>query len=117
MLNSRMKRVEELLQQELAQIIIYKLRDPRVRLVNVTQVKAARDLSEAVVYVSIMEDDAEKAAEIMQGIESARGYIKKLLAERIVLKRLPELRFRRDTSIVEGLRITELLRQIEKERG
>jgi ribosome-binding factor A len=116
MLPSRLKRVEELLQQDLARILQYEIRDPRVKFVTVTGVKVVKDLSEATAFVSILEDDAQKADDVMEGLESARGYIKRLLAERVVLKRLPDVRFEWDTSATQARRIYEILRKIELEQ-
>jgi len=116
MLNSRIKRVEELILQELAQILNYGLRDPRIGFVTVTRIRVTRDLSEALAFVRFLETDEKKIAEAMEGLDAARGYIKRMLASKITLKRLPDLHFRHDTTYAEAIRMDELFHRIEKER-
>lgn len=117
MLNSRIRRVEEVIQQDLARIINYDLSDPRVRFVTVTRVKVSKDLSESIAFVSIMEEDGVTAEEVLRGLDAAKGYIKKLLAQRVVLKRLPDLHFRHDTTLNEALHIDKILADIGRERA
>lgn len=116
MLNSRIKRVEELILQELAQILNYGLRDPRIGFITVTRIRVTRDLSEALAFVSFLETDEKKIAEAMEGLDAARGYIKRMLASKITLKKLPDLHFRRDTTYAEAIHMDELFHRIEKER-
>ena len=116
MLNSRLRRVEEVIQQDLARIINYDLNDPRVKFVTVMRVKVSKDLSECIAFVSIMETEGVKAEEVLRGLEAAKGYIKKLLAQRVVLKRLPDLHFRQDTSLNDAFHIDKILQEIKRER-
>lgn len=116
MLNSRIKRVEELIQQELAQILNYGLRDPRIGFITVTRIKVAKDLSDALVFVSFLEEDPKKIEEAMRALESAKGYIKRLLAAHVTLKRLPDLHFKQDVSYLDSQHMEELFHKIEQER-
>lgn len=115
MLHSRVKRVEENLMHELAKILAYELSDPRIKFASVTAVKVSRDLSEAVAYVSFLDNDPAKVKEAMKGLESAKGFIKKILAEKVSLKRMPELQFKYDSTLDQSLRVEKLLHQIEHE--
>ncbi|MBN1868311.1 30S ribosome-binding factor RbfA [Candidatus Sumerlaeota bacterium] len=115
MLHSRLKRVEELLGQELAKILNYDLRDPRITLVSVTGVKVSRDLSEAVVHVSLLDDAPEKVRDAMEALESARSYVKRLLAERVSLKRHPDIHFKHDPSTSEAFHVFKILEEIQRE--
>jgi ribosome-binding factor A len=109
MLHSRMKRVEQEIQQELARILAYEMRDPRIQMVTPTHVSVSKDLREATVHVSFLNDDPESAEEAMNALEAGKGYIKRLLASRIVIKRLPDLHFRLDTSIGEAFELYKVL--------
>lgn len=111
MLHSRMKRVEEEYQHELARILAYDLEDPRLKFATVTSVSIGRDLSDATVYISFLEDDPEKEREAMGAIETARGLIKRLLAERLVLKRHPNPHFRLDTTARDAFRLFKIMEE------
>jgi ribosome-binding factor A len=111
MLHSRMKRVEEEYQHELARILAYELEDPRLKFATVTSVSIGRDLSDATVYISFLEDDPEKEREAMHAIEVARGLIKRLLAERLVLKRHPNPHFRLDTTQRDAFRLFKIMEE------
>ncbi|NQU42177.1 30S ribosome-binding factor RbfA [bacterium] len=115
MLHSRMKRVEEVYQQEVARILAYDLQDPRVRMVTPVGVKISKDLSEAIIHVSIFSDDPDEARETMAALEAAKGFIKHLLATRLDLKRLPEPHFKQDSSIGEAFKIFHLIDQARDE--
>lgn len=113
MLHSRMKRVEEMIQQELAKILAYDLQDPRVRMASPSQVKVSKDLREAVVHISLLEDDPDVQAEAMEALESAKGYIKRLLADRVRLKRLPDPHFKLDTTCRDAFELFKVMDQVE----
>ncbi|HUT23048.1 MAG TPA: 30S ribosome-binding factor RbfA [Sumerlaeia bacterium] len=115
MLHSRIKRVEEEYRHQLAQIIAYEIADPRVGLATVTRVRVSKDLSEAVVLVSFLEDDPAQADEALSVLQAARGYIKCLLAERLSLKRLPDPHFRLDNSAKKAFQVYDILSEIKRE--
>ncbi|HBF34861.1 TPA: 30S ribosome-binding factor RbfA [Candidatus Sumerlaeota bacterium] len=114
MLHSRMKRVNEEYQHHLAEIFAWEMNDPRMKLVTPVSVKVSPDLSEAVVLISVMEDDTTKAEEVLHVIEGARGYIKKLMAGRIQLKRQPNPHFKLDTTLTKAFGVFKLLHEIEE---
>lgn len=115
MLHSRMKRVEEEYQHALAHILAYDLEDPRLKFASVTGVSIARDLSEATVYISFLEDDPEKERSALHAIEVARGLIKRLLAERLSLKRHPNPHFRLDTTQRDAFRLFRVMDEALKD--
>lgn len=115
MLHSRMKRVEEEYQHELARILAYELEDPRLKFATVSSVSIARDLSDATVYISFLEDDPEKEREAMHALEAARGLIKRLLAERLVLKRHPNPHFRLDTTVRDAFHLFKIMEETRKD--
>jgi ribosome-binding factor A len=114
MLHSRMKRVNEEYQRHLAEIFVWEMSDPRMKMVTPVRVKVSPDLSEAVVLISVMEDDTTKAEEVLHVIQGAKGHIKKLMATRIQLKRQPNPHFKLDTSLVKAFGVFKLLHEIEQ---
>ena len=116
MLHSRMKRVEEQYQHELARILAYDLEDPRLQFASVTSVSVGRDLSDATVYISFLKDDPEEERAGMAAIEAARNRIKHLLSERLALKRLPNPHFRLDTTVREAFHLFKIMEETRAER-
>ena len=90
------------------------IRDFRLTGVSVTEVRVDRELSYAEIYVSALEG-SERSAEILAGFESASGYIRKVLSERIELRSFPRLRFHWDPTFEKADRIEKLLIEIKKE--
>jgi len=104
----RVKRVNNLLQEELARLIRFELKDPRVADVTVTGVEATPDLKYATVYVRSL-GGPEVIANALKGLESAEGYMRKTLGRELRLRRIPELTFREDSSLQHAIRIEALL--------
>jgi ribosome-binding factor A len=94
----------------LATIIQEHIKDPRIDFssVSVTRADVAQDISHARVYISVLGSE-EKQAETMQALQNARGYIRSELAHVIQIRHAPELEFRLDRSIEQGIRISSLL--------
>jgi len=111
----RQEKLGELIAMELSDLIRTRLKDPRVGFASITHVEVSGDLRHAKVFVSVMGSEEEQAASI-KGLKHASGYLRHELAERIVLRYMPELVFKLDTSIAEGARVLELIRQIEQEQ-
>lgn len=112
MAGHRIERVNEQLKREISRIVVRELKDPRVDAVTVTRVSAAPDLTFARVHVQLMGDEAERQ-ETMEGLEAATPYVRRLLGDRITMRRVPELRFERDRSLEHAMRIEELLAEVE----
>ena len=111
----RQERLGELIAMELSELIRTRLKDPRVGFASITHVEVSGDLQHAKVFVSVMGSQEEQAASI-KGLKHASGYLRHELAGRIVLRYMPELVFKLDTSIAEGSRVLELIRQNELEQ-
>ena len=107
----RQSRVAELLQRELAQMITYELRDPRLASVTVTRVEVTPDLRLARVYISTLGDEGA-GREAVAGLEHASGYLRRELGRRTDLRFLPELRFVYDTSVEYSQHMNTLLDQL-----
>lgn len=108
MLTKRLEKIARELQRELSQIILYELKDPRVGFITITKVKPARDLKSARVFVSMLGNEAARK-KTLDCLSHARGYIQKLIGERMELRFTPRLFFTYDKSIEQQLRISELI--------
>ena len=107
-------RVAQLMKREIAGILAHELRDPRLaNLVSVTDVEVTQDLSFARVYVSVLEGGMDRQ-QALEALGSAAGYVRHLLAPRLGLREVPQVRFLLDTSIERGARVEEILRKLER---
>ena len=104
----RIKRIEDRIQQELAELLIHEINDPRLKQVFITGVKVDRELSYAEVYVSAVEG-ASRSAEILSGLESASGFLRRTLSSRVELRSFPRLRFHWDPTPENADHIEKLL--------
>lgn len=115
MANNRIGRINEEIQRELASLI-RTVKDPRVHgLVSITAVDTTADLRYAKVYVSVL--DRSDVGEVVKGLKSAGGYLRRELGRALSLRYTPELVFTQDDSIDKGAHILEVLRGIEREEG
>jgi ribosome-binding factor A len=110
------ERLGEALREEIETILEGELSDPRIGLVNVSEVHLAPDSRSARVLVVVQGDDTEAAA-TMEGLQAASGYVRRELVERLHLRRAPELIFIHDKSHEYKARIDELLGRSKKRAG
>ncbi|WJG11039.1 30S ribosome-binding factor RbfA [Aliiglaciecola sp. LCG003] len=110
---SRTDRVGQQIHKEVASIFQneFKNRDPRMGMVTVSGVEVSRDLAHAKVYVTFFETDEEKLKLFKTILEDNKGFIRTLLAKRMRMRAVPALKFHQDTSITEGMRISNLVSQ------
>jgi len=106
-------RVGEALREELETLVEGELADPRIGLVSVSGVELAEDGRSAQVLVDVEGDD-EEAERSLQGLDAAKAYIRHELADRLRLRRAPELIFRLDRAEREKARVEELLARAKK---
>ena len=112
MASNRIGRINEEIQRELANLI-RTVKDPRVHgLVSITAVDTTSDLRYAKVYVSVL--DRSDVNEVVRGLKSAGGYLRRELGTRLSLRYTPELMFQRDDSMAEGAHILELIEKLDK---
>ncbi|HZE28075.1 MAG TPA: 30S ribosome-binding factor RbfA [Terriglobales bacterium] len=110
------ERLGEALREEIETILEGELSDPRIGLVNVSEVHLAPDSRSARVLVVVDGDDAQ-AGQTIEGLRAAGGYVRRELAERLHLRRPPELLFILDRSQHYETRIDELLNRTKKRTG
>jgi ribosome-binding factor A len=108
----RSEKVGDLIREEISQILLRELKDPRIGFVSITKVDLSDDLRVAKVYYSVF-GGAQEKEESFQGLESAKGYIKRELGRRVRLKYMPEISFIFDDSFEYGEHIEELLRGVK----
>jgi ribosome-binding factor A len=109
----RAERVAELLRQEISQMMLVDMKDPRVRMASVSQVSLARDLRSARVMVSAVGDERARHA-VITALRHAEGYLRGQLGERLEnLKTAPKLRFELDESIAYSVHISSMLRELD----
>jgi ribosome-binding factor A len=109
----RTERIAEQLRSEIARVLREDATDPRTRLVTLTRVDVAPDLSNALVFWSALDiRDAESAEETQDALESAASFVRRHLAQSLPLRKVPALRFRYDPSLALGDETLSLLRNI-----
>jgi ribosome-binding factor A len=106
---SRSQRMAEQIRRDLAEIVRDELKDPRMGFLSFTAVKLSRDLSNAVIYCSVMEKD--KKEETFDTLNRAAGFLRTKLAARIRARTVPILKFVNDDSVERGAAMEELIRK------
>ncbi|HEX6030432.1 MAG TPA: 30S ribosome-binding factor RbfA [Tepidiformaceae bacterium] len=114
----RTSQVNELLREELSELLLREVKDPRVDhgLVSITEVQVSPDLHHATVYVSHL-GDPEDRDELIAGLQHAAPFLHRELVHRLKMKIVPELLFRYDPSIERGARLASLIDQVTHQRG
>lgn len=109
---NRIGRINEEIARELSGLL-RTVKDPRVQgMVSITGVDTTGDLRFAKVHVSVL--DKSDADEVVKGLKSASGYLRRALGEALSLRHIPELIFVKDDSIDNGAHILKLLRDLDK---
>lgn len=112
----RAARVGDLILKEISQMILKgEVKDPRISSVVLTGIELADDLSFARVFFTVMDSDNVNTEDVLAGLESASGFIKRELSKRLHLKKIPNLRFEFDSSLNEGWKIERLLKEVKGE--
>ena len=108
----RIETLQELIKQEMSKMLLKEIKDPRIGFVTVTDVEMTGDLREAKIYVSVMGGE-EQVKSSLEGLNSALGFIRREIGQRIRLRFTPEISFALDTSLDYGDHIQKLLLQVE----
>jgi ribosome-binding factor A len=109
---NRFVRVAEALKEEVGKILQWDLKDPRVKMATVTRVELTPDLRFARVFFSVWGDARDKEI-ALAGIESARGFIRRLVGHRIRLRYTPELTFKLDESSEYSIQIGKVIQKLK----
>ena len=110
----RVEKVAQAIKKEVGSIVQGELGDPRLGFITIMHVEVTKDLQLAKVYCSVMgsQDKKDKA---MEGLESAKGFIRRLLSQRLDLRLSPELVFKLDKSVDYSIEISEEIERIKNE--
>ena len=114
MASNRIGRINEEIQKELS-ALLRTLKDPRVSqngMVSITRVDTTGDLRYCRVYISVLDKSQEK--DVVKGLKSAAGFLRRELGSALRLRSTPELQFESDDSIAYGAPILELLHDVEQ---
>lgn len=104
---SRSHRVAEQMRRELADLLQFEVKDPRIGMVTITEVEVTGDMAHAKIFYS-----AAKASDAVQkGLEKSSGFLRTQLAKRMLLRTVPQLHFVYDASIDNGMKMTQLINE------
>lgn len=105
----RADRVAQQIQREIAVILQREVKDPRVGMVTVSDVELTRDLQHAKIYVTFFLNEEDNIEAGVKVLNDASGYIRILMGKAMKLRVVPEIRFVYDKTLVEGMRISNLV--------
>ena len=111
----RLQRIADRVKQELSEMLIREISDPRLKQIFVTDVKIDRELAFADVYVSAVEG-ASRAPEVLAGLESASGFMRRALSARVEVRAFPRLRFHWDPTPEHADHIEKILAGLREKK-
>ncbi len=106
------RRVADMVRAHLAELLDHKVNDPRLRMVTITDVTITPDARYAEVHFSVLGDEEERA-EVQAGLDSAAGWLRRELGQRLRLRNTPELNFHYDPSLERGEHIVSILDELK----
>ncbi len=112
----RSDKVADLIHKEVSDLFVKTVKDPRIGLITITRVAVTPDCRLARIYFSVPGSMEERERSI-QGLGSAKGYIRRELARRLNLRYTPEILFQFDPSIEYAIHISEVFQSLKKEEG
>jgi len=112
----RSDRVADSIRKEISEMFVKTIKDPRIGFITLTRVTVTEDCRLAKVYYSIV-GTPEQKRQSMEGLNSAKGYIRRELGHRMNLKYTPELMFQFDPSIEYAIHMGELIDHLQEERA
>ena len=110
-------RVADQIQRDLAEIIAFELKDPRVGMVTITEVQVTPDYAHAKVFFTMLPDDEEAVRNTVAGLQKAAGYIRGQLGRRLTIHTIPDLHFVHDTSTARGIALSKLIDEANATRA
>jgi ribosome-binding factor A len=110
-------RVADQIQRDLAEIIAYELKDPRVGMITITEVQITPDYAHAKVFFTMLKDSKEEVKNTLAGLTAAAGHIRGQLGKRLHIHTLPQLHFVHDTSTSRGIEMSRLIDQANATRA
>ncbi len=111
---TRLQKINERFREELSEMLIREISDPRLTGVSVTDVQIDRELAYANIYVSALEG-VERSEEVLQALKHAQGFLRRELAHRVELRTFPRLRFHWDPTFERAEKIERLIASLHRE--
>ncbi len=112
----RLQRISDRIRQELSEMVVKEIADPRLEGISITDVKVDRELAYADIFVSAIEG-AVRSKEVVNGLEHASGFLRKSLSDRIELRVFPRLRFHWDPTPERADHIETLLASLKSDKS
>lgn len=109
----RTQRIAERIYEELSEMMIHEVTDPRLQWVSITDVRVDRELAFANIFVSAVEG-SDRKEEVLAALKGAQGYLRSHLARRIELRTFPQLRFHWDSTPERADRIDQLIASLHE---
>jgi ribosome-binding factor A len=116
MTQRRLEKMNELLKETIAVLLLQKSKDPRLRRINVTAVNMTADLKRAVILYSLLGGDEEKTA-TREALDRAAGFVRVAVGETLKLKYTPEIKFEFDRNLEYAQHMTEILNSLNLDQG
>jgi ribosome-binding factor A len=110
----RSDKIADLIRKEVSEMFLRTVKDPRIGLITITRVQVTEDCRLARIYFSVPGSEEERERS-MEGLNSAKGYVRRELARRVNLRYTPEIIFKFDPSIEYAIHISEVLQSLQKE--
>jgi ribosome-binding factor A len=110
-------RVADQIQRDLAEIIAFELKDPRVGMITITEVQVTPDYAHAKVFFTTLADNPEAVQNTLSGLRKAAGFIRGQLGRRLTIHTIPELHFVHDTSTSRGMELSKLIDEANSMRA
>lgn len=114
MTHNRPEKLAGMLKKKISEIIQNNVKDPRIGFVTITEVQVSRDLRHVKVYFSVLGDEKQKKSALI-GLHHATSFIRRVIAQEVALRFVPEIVFKFDETFEYGLHINELLEKIKRE--
>jgi ribosome-binding factor A len=111
---SRSDRVAQQMMREIAVILQREMKDPRVRMATVSDVRISGDLMYAKVYVTLMDNDPVAVKSAIKVLNKAKGFFRSMIGKAMQLRVVPEISFFYDETLEEGMRLSSLITQTIK---
>jgi ribosome-binding factor A len=110
-------RVADQIQRDLAEIIAYELKDPRVGMITITEVQVTPDYAHAKVFFTTLVDNDEAIQNTLTGLHQAAGFIRGQLGRRLTIHTTPEVHFVHDISTARGIKLSKLIDEANATRS
>lgn len=107
----KQERLEQIIRKEVSEIIQFKIKDPNISFVTVTDVEVTRDYSIATIYITFFNREIGDDVQL-HALNRAKGFIRSELGSKLTIRKVPELLFKIDDSLDKGNRIDQLLKDL-----